>query len=139
MDADDDDEEQAAADESDASDDEEAMEVDGKTAPSDVPMETGPTSGGKYVLSKEAATPGAKGPAAPSKPSAVASGLPQSKEELESLISGIHTTVSNSVLPRLHKCLTAKVPLFTHTYSRNLFRKRSEQQCNIGSMCVLSR
>uniref|UniRef100_A0A8C9YSM5 UTP20 small subunit processome component n=1 Tax=Sander lucioperca TaxID=283035 RepID=A0A8C9YSM5_SANLU len=96
------------ADESDASDDEEAMEVDGKTAPSDVPMETGPTSGGKDVLSKEAATPGAKGPAAPSKPSAVASGLPQSKEELESLISGIHTTVSNSVLPRLHKCLTAK-------------------------------
>uniref|UniRef100_A0A665TDQ2 UTP20 small subunit processome component n=1 Tax=Echeneis naucrates TaxID=173247 RepID=A0A665TDQ2_ECHNA len=38
----------------------------------------------------------------------VASGLPQSKEELESLISAIHQTVNDSVLPRLHKCLTAK-------------------------------
>ncbi|XP_074482513.1 small subunit processome component 20 homolog isoform X2 [Sebastes fasciatus] len=103
-----DDEEQAAADESDASDDEEAMEVDGKTAPSDVPMETATTSGQKDVASKEAATVEAKVPAAP-KPIAVASGLPQSKEELESLISAIHKTVSNSVLPRLHKCLTAKI------------------------------
>ncbi|XP_044041482.1 small subunit processome component 20 homolog isoform X2 [Siniperca chuatsi] len=103
-----DDEEQAAADESDASDDEEAMEVDSKTAPSDVPMETDTTNGEKDVVSKDAATTGAKGPAAP-KPTAVASGLPQSKEELESLISAIHQTVNNSVLPRLHKCLTAKV------------------------------
>ncbi|XP_045928602.1 small subunit processome component 20 homolog, partial [Micropterus dolomieu] len=100
-----DDEEQAAADESDASDDdEEAMEVDGNTAPSAVPMETTTIN----VISKEAATAGAKGPAVP-EPTAVASGLPQSKEELESLISAIHQTVNNSVLPRLHKCLTAKV------------------------------
>ncbi|XP_040003243.1 small subunit processome component 20 homolog isoform X2 [Xiphias gladius] len=59
------------------------------------------------VLEKEATTQ-AKGPIAP-KPTAVASGLPQSKEELESLISTIHQTVNDSVLPRLHKCLTAKV------------------------------
>uniref|UniRef100_A0A8C4I8P8 Small subunit processome component 20 homolog n=1 Tax=Dicentrarchus labrax TaxID=13489 RepID=A0A8C4I8P8_DICLA len=72
------DEEQPAADESDASDDEEAMEVDGNT-----------------------------GPAAPQH-TAIASGLPQSTEELESLISAIHKTVNNSVLPRLHKCLTVK-------------------------------
>lgn len=43
------------------------------------------------------------------KPVPVATGLPQSKEELESLISAIHQTVNESVLPRLHKCLTAKV------------------------------
>ncbi|KAL7370997.1 hypothetical protein ABVT39_016013 [Epinephelus coioides] len=104
-----DDEEQAAADESDASDDEEeAMEVDSETAPSEVPMETVTTSGEKDVASKEAATVDAKGPAAP-KSTTVASGLPQSTEELESLISAIHTTVNNSVLPRLHKCLNAKI------------------------------
>ncbi|XP_076578925.1 small subunit processome component 20 homolog [Chaetodon auriga] len=96
-----DDEEQPAAEESDASDDEEAMEVDGNSAPSDHPMETDTTKGEKAAVS------GAKGPAA--KPTAVASGLPQSKEELESLITLIHQTVNNSVLPRLHKCLTAKV------------------------------
>ncbi|XP_075932289.1 small subunit processome component 20 homolog [Anarhichas minor] len=102
------DEEPAAADESDASDDEEAMEVDGKTTPTDVPMETDTTSGGKPVASKEGAASEAKKPAAP-KPFAVATGLPQSTEELESLIRGIQQTVSNSVLPRLHKCLTAKI------------------------------
>lgn len=114
-----DDEEQPAADESDASDDEEAMEVDGNTAASDDPMETDTTKAEKDTVSKEAS--GAKGPAAPT-PTAVASGLPQSKEELESLISAIHQTVNNSVLPRLHKCLTAKV-LHAHTYSLNLLGK----------------
>lgn len=84
------------------------MEVDGKAAPSDVPMETDTTNGEKDVVSEEAAATEAKGPAAP-KPIAVSSGLPQSKEELETLISAIHQTVNNSVLPRLHKCLTAKV------------------------------
>ncbi|KAJ8261989.1 hypothetical protein GJAV_G00160840 [Gymnothorax javanicus] len=39
----------------------------------------------------------------------VPSGLPQSSEELESLITSIHQTVTDSVLPKLHKCLTAKV------------------------------
>uniref|UniRef100_A0A671YNU0 UTP20 small subunit processome component n=1 Tax=Sparus aurata TaxID=8175 RepID=A0A671YNU0_SPAAU len=102
-----DDDEQPAAEESDASDDEE-MEVDGKTPSSDVPMEVDTANGEKDVISKAAATSGAKGPAAP-KPTAVASGLPQSKDELESLITAIHATVNNSVLPRLNKCLTAKV------------------------------
>uniref|UniRef100_A0A8C4I8L6 Small subunit processome component 20 homolog n=1 Tax=Dicentrarchus labrax TaxID=13489 RepID=A0A8C4I8L6_DICLA len=101
------DEEQPAADESDASDDEEAMEVDGNTAPSDIPMETDTTIGQKNAVAKEAATTGVQGPAAPQH-TAIASGLPQSTEELESLISAIHKTVNNSVLPRLHKCLTAK-------------------------------
>uniref|UniRef100_A0A8C7ULV4 UTP20 small subunit processome component n=1 Tax=Oncorhynchus mykiss TaxID=8022 RepID=A0A8C7ULV4_ONCMY len=40
---------------------------------------------------------------------AAPSGLPQSKAELEALITSIHATVQNAVLPRLHKCLTAKV------------------------------
>ncbi|KAK1906944.1 Small subunit processome component 20 like [Dissostichus eleginoides] len=103
-----DDEEQAAADESEASDDEEAMEVEGKTDPSDVPMETDTNSGENGVVSKKAATPVAKVPAAPP-PMAVSSGLPQSTEELGTLISAIHQTVTNSVLPRLHKCLNAKI------------------------------
>ena len=90
------------------------MEVDGKTPSSDVPMEVDPANGEKVVISKAAATSGAKGPAAP-KPPAVSSGLPQSKEELESLITAIHATVNNSVLPRLNKCLTAKVK-YTHTH-----------------------
>lgn len=100
------DEEQPAAEESDASDDEEAMEVDGAAAPSDLSMETDTTVADK--VSEEAAASGVKCPAAP-KPTAVSSGLPQSKEELESLIDAIHKTVNNSVLPRLHKCLNAKV------------------------------
>ncbi|XP_070710114.1 small subunit processome component 20 homolog [Pempheris klunzingeri] len=103
-----DDEEQAAADELDASDDEEAMEVDGKAAPSDVAMEMDTTDGEKGVVSEAAATTVAKGPVAP-KPTVATSGLPHSKEELASLIDAIHQTVNNSVLPRLHKCLTAKV------------------------------
>lgn len=92
---------EAAADKSYTSDD--SNEIDSKTAPSVVPMEMENDG----VLEKEATTQ-AKGPIAP-KPTAVASGLPQSKEELESLISTIHQTVNDSVLPRLHKCLTAKV------------------------------
>uniref|UniRef100_A0AAX7VDC5 UTP20 small subunit processome component n=1 Tax=Astatotilapia calliptera TaxID=8154 RepID=A0AAX7VDC5_ASTCA len=48
------------------------------------------------------------GNAAPKLSTAV-SGLPQSAEELESLIGLIHQTVNESVLPRLHKCLNAKV------------------------------
>ncbi|XP_016370276.1 small subunit processome component 20 homolog [Sinocyclocheilus rhinocerous] len=42
-------------------------------------------------------------------PPVVSSGLPQSKRDLETLISTIHHTVTQSVLPKLHKCLTAKV------------------------------
>ncbi|XP_034530006.1 small subunit processome component 20 homolog [Notolabrus celidotus] len=103
-----DDEDQAAAEESDASDDEEAMEVDSAAAPSDIPMETDATNRAKDVASKSAPTTGTKGTAAP-KPFTVPSGLPQSKEELETLIKAIHETVNNSVLPRLHKCLNAKI------------------------------
>ncbi|KAK5849173.1 hypothetical protein PBY51_008835 [Eleginops maclovinus] len=103
-----DDEEQAAADESDASDGEEAMEVEGKTDPSDVPMETDTNIGENGIVSKKVAATVVKAPAAP-QPIAVSSGLPQSTEELESLISAIHQTVTNSVLPRLHKCLNAKI------------------------------
>ncbi|XP_051974584.1 small subunit processome component 20 homolog [Xyrauchen texanus] len=42
-------------------------------------------------------------------PPVVSSGLPQSQEDLEALISSIHRTVTQSVLPKLHKCLIAKV------------------------------
>ncbi|MBN3303699.1 UTP20 protein, partial [Amia calva] len=36
-------------------------------------------------------------------------GLPRTKEELETLIQSIHNTVTISVLPKLQKCLTARV------------------------------
>lgn len=91
------------------------MEVDGKAAQPDRPMETDGAVLEK--VSKEAAS-GRAERAAASKPSAVSSGLPHSKDELEALIKAIHDTVSNSVLPRLHKCLTAKVQnSHTHTFS----------------------
>lgn len=78
------------------------MEVDGPAAAvSNAPMEADGVS--KEV--KRSTTPRA----AP-----VSSGLPQSKEELESLIGLIHKTVNNSVLPRLHKCLNAKVSATLH-------------------------
>lgn len=102
--------------ESDASDDEEPMEVDGKPTQSGIPMET--TSAVVEGVSKEAAPRGAERAAA-SKPAAVHSGLPHSKDELETLIKAIHNTVNNSVLPRLHKCLTAKVQ-HTHTHTSSL-------------------
>ncbi|XP_044533441.1 small subunit processome component 20 homolog [Gracilinanus agilis] len=35
------------------------------------------------------------------------SGLPQNKEELENLIKQIHKTITSSILPKLHKCLSA--------------------------------
>lgn len=79
------------------------MEIDIKTAPG-VPMETNSDDG----ASLKVAAAEARRPEAP-KAAAVPSGLPQSREELETLISTIHQTVNNSVLPRLHKCLTAKV------------------------------
>ncbi|CAB1444416.1 unnamed protein product [Pleuronectes platessa] len=98
---------EAAEDESDASDDEKEMETDSKTAPGDVPMEVDNVEESN-VVSKEAAPAKAKAPAA-APPVAVTSGLPQSRDELETLISAIHKTVNDSVLPRLHRCLTAKV------------------------------
>uniref|UniRef100_A0A6Q2ZBS3 UTP20 small subunit processome component n=1 Tax=Esox lucius TaxID=8010 RepID=A0A6Q2ZBS3_ESOLU len=44
----------------------------------------------------------------PTKAPAAQSGLPQNKAELEALIASVHDTVQNTVLPRLHKCLTVK-------------------------------
>ncbi|CAJ1054380.1 small subunit processome component 20 homolog [Xyrichtys novacula] len=104
-----DDEDQTAADELDASDDEEAMEVGSEAAPSVVTMETDATNEEKEVVAKDATPTGTKGKSEAPRLTTAASGLPQSKEELESLISAIHMTVNNSVLPRLQKCLNAKV------------------------------
>ncbi|XP_071756588.2 small subunit processome component 20 homolog isoform X1 [Centroberyx gerrardi] len=104
-----DDEQEAAAGESGESDDEDAMEVDNKTAAPDAAMETDTAEGEKVVVSMETGTSDTKAAVAAPKQPAVPSGLPQSKEELESLISSIHRTVHDSVLPRLQKCLTAKV------------------------------
>ena len=123
--------EEAADDESDASDDEKEMETDSKTAPADVPMEVDNVEGSN-VVSKEAATAKAKGPVAP-KPVAVTSGLPQSKEELETLISAIHRTVNDSVLPRLHRCLTAKVHT-AHT-ADSWHDQETKRQCHNESVC----
>lgn len=103
--------------EDDVSDDEDAMEADGKVQ-LDVTMET-ETAGPEVTMetdTTDAQKESTKGIDCQTKkttndkpPALVATGLPQSKAELESLISAIHQTVSQSVLPRLHKCLTAKV------------------------------
>lgn len=87
---------------------EEAMQVDGNAAPADVPMDMDTPGGEKQVAPKKDAASEAKVPATPAT-LAASSGLPQSAGELESLISTIHQTVTNTVLPRLQKCLTAKV------------------------------
>ncbi|XP_023672630.2 small subunit processome component 20 homolog isoform X2 [Paramormyrops kingsleyae] len=39
----------------------------------------------------------------------VPTGLPQSREELEVLITSIHHTVTEKIMPKLHKCLTARL------------------------------
>ncbi|XP_028278623.1 small subunit processome component 20 homolog [Parambassis ranga] len=100
-----DNEDEAAANESNASDDEEAMEIDGQDASADIARERADEE--KDDSEKSAAIK-VKVQTAPTLPAA-ASGLPQSREELESLIRAIHQTVNDAVLPRLHKCLTAKV------------------------------
>ncbi|XP_027875748.1 small subunit processome component 20 homolog isoform X2 [Xiphophorus couchianus] len=93
-------EDEAEAKELDTSDDEEAMETDDKSASASVPMET--KSAAQAVVSR---IPAKAAPTAPP----VSCGLPQSREELESLMATIHKMVNDSVLPRLNKCLTAKV------------------------------
>ena len=90
------------------------MEIDGKAASAAVSMETDATEGGKDA--SDASATKTKTQSTPQSV-AVASGLPQSREELESLISAIHQTVNNSVLPRLHKCLTAKVRTHQRTHT----------------------
>ncbi|XP_069012709.1 small subunit processome component 20 homolog [Embiotoca jacksoni] len=103
-----DDEDEPAADEAGGSDDEETMAIDSKAASTDVPMEADTADTEKNGIPEKVVSTKATGEVAP-KPVVVASGLPQSREELESLISAIQQTVNNSVLPRLHKCLTAKL------------------------------
>lgn len=67
-------------------------------------------------------------------PPVVSSGLPQSKQDLEALISSIHHTLTQTVLPKLHKCLTAKV--WTHSsYLMNLVYSRVKTWCHLGGSC----
>lgn len=124
------DEDEVAAVESEESDTEEAMETetDTKTATVEtakvvametdvaetaegVAMETNATesTAGPKAVPVKKPTPSTRAPAAPS-------GLPQNKAELEALITSIHATVQNAVLPRLHKCLTAKVHTRSNTH-----------------------
>lgn len=121
-----DDENVAAHDESDASDDEEEMEVDGN-ASTDVTMET-----------EEAPATKVKAQAAPKLSTAV-SGLPQSAEELESLIGLIHQTVNESVMPRLHKCLNAKVRCTRTCGCVGSFSKNLQEQSDGDNAWVSSR
>ncbi|KAG7320342.1 hypothetical protein KOW79_016195 [Hemibagrus wyckioides] len=93
-------EEHAEVMDSDESDMEDAMDADAVATATDE-MDTG---------EGEAAKPKEVAEAKPKRMRPViSSGLPQSQEELEALISSIHNTVTQSVLPRLHKCLIAKV------------------------------
>lgn len=121
-----DDENVAAHDESDASDDEEEMEVDGN-ASTDVTMEM-----------EEAPATKVKAQAAPKLSTAV-SGLPQSAEELESLIGLIHQTVNESVMPRLHKCLNAKVRCTRTCGCVGSFSKNLQEQSDGDNVWVSSR
>ncbi|KAM6984775.1 small subunit processome component 20 homolog [Aplochiton taeniatus] len=110
----DDDEEDAVAVESDESDTEEAMETNDETVPTKVAVEKDTTEATEGVAMEteveETAAPVSKVVTAAKKPApTVLCGLPKSQEELEALITSIHKTVNESVLPRLHKCLTAKV------------------------------
>ncbi|XP_047246285.1 small subunit processome component 20 homolog isoform X2 [Girardinichthys multiradiatus] len=104
-----DNEDEAAVGELETSDDEQAMEIDGKAASTDVHMETDATTRRENEDTPEQAVTSKTAAKAAPKMIPVASGLPQSREELESLIAAIHQTVNDSVLPRLNKCLTAKI------------------------------
>lgn len=96
-------EEQAEVMDSDESDMEDAMETNEADA---LTSETGGMDAGEGNPTQPKEVMQAK----PRRvPPVVSSGLPQSKEELEALISSIHHTVTQSILPRLHKCLIAKV------------------------------
>lgn len=106
-------EEQTEAMDSEESDIEDAMETNDADAAS---METNHVdavateTNGKDKGDKDSAKPKDVTQAKPKRaPPVVSSGLPQSKEELDALIASIHRTVTQSILPRLHKCLIAKV------------------------------
>lgn len=86
---------------SDESDTDDVMETKDAIATETVEMDTGEV---------DSAKPKGGIKAKPRRgPPVASSGLPQSQEELEALISSIHHTVTQSILPRLHKCLVAKV------------------------------
>lgn len=100
-------EEQAEVMDSDESDMEDAMETNDADK-----MDTGEGDSAKPKEGKQAK---------PRRAPPVSSGLPQSKEELEALLSSIHHTVTQSILPRLHKCLIAKVcGLFIYLFNKVL-------------------
>uniref|UniRef100_A0A8C5D0P0 UTP20 small subunit processome component n=1 Tax=Gadus morhua TaxID=8049 RepID=A0A8C5D0P0_GADMO len=90
-------------------DEEVAMETDGKAEASDVAMETDEGDDDDSDEEADEAVAAAK-PKKKKEARAdpVASGLPKNKAELESLIRNIHKSVQTNILPRLHKCLTAK-------------------------------
>ena len=99
------------------------METDGKAEASDVAMETDEGDDDDSDEEADEAVAAAK-PKKKKEARAdpVASGLPKNKAELESLIRNIHKSVQTNILPRLHKCLTAKVhtvliPMETHTHT----------------------
>ena len=92
-------------------DEEDPMETDSKTEAVDVPMETEDSD------EEDDAVAAAKPKVCAEK--AVASGLPQNKAELESLIKNIHKSVQTNILPRLHSCLTAKVRTYSSYPQRN--------------------
>ncbi|CAL1568682.1 unnamed protein product [Knipowitschia caucasica] len=103
-------EEDDALVEDEASEDEEDMETDSK----DQPAVTGESE--KAVIAMETDSTDAQQDSGvtvcegkPTTIPKVSTGLPQSREELQTLVTAIHKTVNESVLPRLQKCLTAKV------------------------------
>uniref|UniRef100_W5LP94 UTP20 small subunit processome component n=1 Tax=Astyanax mexicanus TaxID=7994 RepID=W5LP94_ASTMX len=93
------------SDESDAEDVMETAEADAdaKAVEETETMDTDGTESAKSKKDKDKKSQTKSAPPVPN------SGLPKSKEDLEALISTIHNTVNQSVLPKLHKCLTAKV------------------------------
>ncbi|KAI7792184.1 putative small subunit processome component 20-like protein [Triplophysa rosa] len=96
--------EEAETMEMDESDFEEAMETDDAGAAASTTTNAMDTETQVSVKAKEGKESQAK-----KAPPVVSSGLPQSPQDLEALISSIHQTVTQSILPKLHKCLIAKV------------------------------
>lgn len=96
--------EEAETIEMDESSDEDAMETDDAGAATSTTTDAMDTETQVSVKEKEAKESQAK-----KAPPVVSSGLPQSHQDLEALISTIHQTVTQSILPRLHKCLIARV------------------------------
>ncbi|KAA0720706.1 Small subunit processome component 20 -like protein [Triplophysa tibetana] len=96
--------EEAETIEMDESGDEDAMETNDAGAAASTTTDAMDTETQVSVQAKEAKESQAK-----KAPPVGSSGLPQSYQDLEALISSIHQTVTQSILPRLHKCLIARV------------------------------